>query len=80
MILASDIIKTILDKSYKGISCILWDFKIYVLGLLLWLWAGAGAVRVQIGASSLLQRRPVHMAIASIRYTGHKDVIVYFRY
>ena len=37
--------------------------------------AGAGAVRVQIGASSLLQRRPVRMAVASIRCIGHKDVI-----
>ena len=42
--------------------------------------AGAGAVRVQIGASSLLQRQPVRMAVASIRCIGHKDVIVYFRY
>ena len=50
------------------------------LGLLLWLGAGAGAgaVRVHIGASSLLQRQPVRMAVASIRYIGHKDVIVYF--
>ena len=42
--------------------------------------AEAGAVRVQIGASSLLQRQPVRMAVASIRCIGHKDVIVYFRY
>ena len=42
--------------------------------------AGAGAVRVQIGASSLLQRQPVRMAVASIRCIGHKDVIVYFHY
>ena len=39
---------------------------------------GAGAVRVHIGASSLLQA--MRMAVASIRYIGRKDVIVYFRY
>ena len=50
------------------------------LGLLLWLGAGAGAARVHIGASSLLQRRPLRMAVASIRYIGHKDVIEYFCY
>ena len=42
--------------------------------------AEAGAVREQIGASSLLQRQPVPIAVASIRCIGHKDVIVYFRY
>ena len=39
MILASDIIKTILVKSYNGGSCILWDFKIYAWD---WGWGGEG--------------------------------------
>ena len=38
------------------------------------------AVRGQIGASSLLQRQSVRIAVASIRCIGHRDVIVYFRY
>ena len=42
--------------------------------------AGAGAAGVHIGALPLLQRRPVGMSVASIRYMGHKDVVVYFRY
>ena len=41
---------------------------------------GVGVARVHIGASSLLQLQPAHMAVASIRYIGHKDVIVYFCY
>ena len=43
--------------------------------------AGAGAARVHIRASSLLQLQPVRMAmtVASIRYVGQK-VMVYFRY
>ena len=44
MILASDIIKTILVKSYKEISCILWDFKIYAWGCCWgWGWGSGGA-------------------------------------
>ena len=42
--------------------------------------AGAGVARVYIGASSLLQLQPAHVTVASMRYIGHKDVIVYFRY
>ena len=38
--------------------------------------AGAGAAGVHIGALPLLQRRPVGMSVASIRYMGHKDVVV----
>ena len=68
MILASDIIKTILVERYKETSCMLWDFKSYPE-------AGVGAARVYIGASSLLQRQPAHVAVAAI---GHKDVIVHF--
>ena len=40
--------------------------------------AGVGAARVAIGASSLLRLQPAGVAVASIRYMGHKDVIVYF--
>ena len=46
MILASDIIKTILIKSYKGISYILWDSKIYAWAVVVawgWGWGGEGA-------------------------------------
>ena len=64
MILASEIIKTILVKSYKGASCILWDFKIYAWG---WGWGSEGAHWV----SSLLQLQPAGVAVASIRYMGH---------
>ena len=39
--------------------------------------AGVGAARVHIGASSLLQRQPAHVAVAAV---GHKDVIVHFCY
>ena len=42
--------------------------------------AGAGVARLYIGASTLLQLQPAHVTVASIRYIGHKDVIVYFCY
>ena len=53
-------------------------FQNLCFGLLLWLGAGVGAASVHIGASSLLQPQPAHVAVASIRYIGHKDEMVYF--